>query len=255
MMDTRGASDGEVMSETTVNKCPKSFSIESLISRKSPPAEHPPGYPPDNVSPALAPSLNLPPNFPVAAAAAIYNPWIHSYLAQQHPPPGAKYPTLFELPSDVSKDKLSQMFGVGDPRIFFGADPAGRDKLLAQYIANNAREKKFSDLFLAPGDYYGGGAFFMSHNFSGDLRFSGANIDGRLGAGCNDGPEGGDTNLAADDGLRSNGRGWDQRGDDDGHDELIEEDLDSDCSSELSLTMSPEGANRVQGKMMVDIVM
>lgn len=141
------------------------------------------------------------------------------------------------------------MFNVADPRILFGADPAGRDKLLAQYLANNAREKKFSDLFLGPGDYYGGGAFFMSHNFSGDLRFSGPHIDGRAG-GCSDGQESGDTNLPSDDGLRPSGRGWDQRGDDDGHDEMIEEDLESDCSSELSLTMSPEGAGRVQGRMM-----
>lgn len=261
-MDNRDQSEiSEIMSETRVNKCPKSFSIESLISRKSPAAEL--STPSDIMlmPPSMGhPALGFPQNFPVAAAAAMYNPWIHSYLAQQqHPPPGAKYPgTFIDLPADMSKNKLSEMFGVAsDPRIFFGADPSHREKLLAQYFVNNVRDKKFSDLFLSAtgGEYYangigGAGGFGLTQHFGGDHNFNAPSSDERVDI-CGDNviDVGGDETNPADNSSPSFqfARNHPALMDDDGADDIIDDELESDCESELSMTMSPDAANRIQG--------
>lgn len=265
IMDNRNQSEiSEIMSETRVNKCPKSFSIESLISRKSPAVEVTNAPMPSEamlMAPSLGhPALGFPQNFPVAAAAAIYNPWIHSYLAQQqHPPPGAKYPgTFLDLPTEMSKHKLTEMFAVAtDPRLFFGADPSHREKLLAQYFANNVRDKKFSDLFLSAsgGEYYANGmaaasGFGLAQHFSGDPNFIAPSNDGRPDQ-CGDNVidvDGSETNAedCSSQNLRF-ARSHQAMGDDDGADELIDDELDSDCESELSMTMSPDAANRIQG--------
>lgn len=245
----------EIASETRViNKCPKSFSIESLISRNSPPAE---SNVVDNAAKeptsALASSLNFTHNFPVAAAAAaaaIYNPWIHSYLAQQHPPPAAKYPATVEmLPSDLTKDRLSEMFT--DPRIIFGASDY-RDKFLAQCFVNNVRDKKFSDLFMSTSEYYGNGVnivgYPMPNNYNSDLSLNGLPADVRIGASCENANSMGDSNETQfEDRSTHNNRCVNIHSDEvDVNDDLADE-LDSDCSSEISMTMSPDAANRING--------
>lgn len=259
-MDNRDSSDCATMTEMRVSKCPKPFSIESLISRKTPPAEMPNDMPlgsPSHATPSTANTFRLPPNFPVTAgAASIYNPWMHSYLAMQ-PPPGLKLSgNFFEISSDVSQDKLSEIFaghGAVDPRIFLGADQGHRDKLLAQYIANNVRDKKFSDFFLTASDYYenrgNAGALLMANGFGGDRSFLGPDSDGVNGV-CNGslgaGTDSGEANLEDRTSLGTNQH---MNGiEDGGHGDLIEDDLDSDCSSELSLTMSPGNANAIHGK-------
>lgn len=236
----------EMSSETRVlNKCPpKSFSIESLISRHSPPVEA------KSAMPSLPAPLNFTHNFPVAAAAAaaaMYNPWIHSYLAQQHPPPAAKYPGAMEmLPAGIAKDRLTEMFA--DPRIAFGASDY-RDKLLAQCFANNVRDKKVSDLFMSNSEYYGNGlnvpGFPMPSGCGSDQSLHAMNGDGRVvDSGEKGNSAGNSSDMMYED--RHCNRGM-SHSDDVDVNEDIADDLDSDCSSEISMTMSPDAANRING--------
>ncbi len=137
--------------ETKISKIPKPFSIESLISTKSCSPIRPDAFE-THYPPTLFPQNICLPNFPM------YNPWM-GYLTQSTNEqinqlfsngPNEKFVNFLEHHPDNRHDKLSEMFlthTANDPRIFLNSDLVHREKI-AQYLANNVREPKFTEFLM-----------------------------------------------------------------------------------------------------------
>lgn len=220
--------------ETKISKIPKPFSIESLISTKSCSPIRPDAFE-THFPPTLFPQNICPPNFPM------YNPWM-GYLTQSTNEqinqlfangPTDKFVNFLDHP-DNRRDKLSEMFlthTAGDPRVFFNSDPVHREKI-AQYLANNVREPKFTE-------------FLMSASKT-DFRNDDENVDDHLftaSDNCNKHLR--QTSISVrnfSDGV-SNLSQLFVKGDQDKDDEM-----ESGSDSELSMTMSLDGSHKNTGK-------
>lgn len=153
--------------------------------------------------------------------------------------PPDKFVNFLDHP-DNRRDKLSEMFlthTASDPRIFFNSDPVHREKI-AQYLANNVREPKFTE-------------FLMSASKT-DFRNDDENVDDHLfttSDNCNKHLR--QTSISVRnfaDGV-SNLSQLFVKGDQDKDDEM-----ESGSESELSMTMSPDGSHKNTGKNDCEVV-
>lgn len=221
--------------DTKISKIPKPFSIESLISTKSCSPMRPDAFE-THYPPSLFPQNICVPNFPM------YNPWM-GYLTQQTSEqinqlfsngPSDKFVNNFLEHQDNRHDKLSEMFlshSANDPRIFLSSDLIHREKI-AQYLANNVREPKFTE--------------FLMNASKTDFRNDDENTNEHL--------------LTASDNSNKDLRqtSFNVRNFTDGvsnlsqlfvkSDQDKDDEMDTGSESELSMTMSPDGSNKNAGK-------
>lgn len=225
--------------QTKISKIPKPFSIESLISTKSCSPIRPDAFE-QHYPPTLFPQNICLPNFPM------YNPWM-GYLTQSTNEqinqlfsngPNDKFVNFLEH-QDSRRDKLSEMFlthTANDPRIFLNSDPVHREKI-AQYLANNVREPKFTEFLMSASktdfrndeENVDDHLFTASDNCNKDLRQTSISV----------------RNFA--DGV-SNLSQLFVKSDQDKDDEM-----ESGSESELSMTMSPDGSHKNAGKKSVNV--
>lgn len=223
--------------QTKLSKIPKPFSIESLISTKSCSPIRPDAFE-THYPPTLFPQNICLPNFPM------YNPWM-GYLTQSTNEqinqlftngPNDKFVNFLEH-QDGRRDKLSEMFlthTANDPRIFLNGDPVHREKI-AQYLANNVREPKFTEFLMSA----------SKTDYRND-RNDEENVDDHLfTASDNCNKDARQTSISVrnfSDGV-SNLSQLFVKSDQDKDDEM-----ESGSDSELSMTMSPDGSHKNAGK-------
>lgn len=260
---------------TRISKCPKSFSIESIIStndKKSTDIE-------SRVSPNYDKVTNsgayFPSNVSMAAAASLYNPWFHNYFMQQHKVAAGNVLEMMQMNtanSTTIKEKFSEIFAqnslaaaaaaavAAENRPFLSASsghldrnaPPTASRTIEQYfggvgIAENVHDNhRHSELSPPNSDYYKHLSSFgiQCFNQTGDNleqctnQLVNSNGSGFGGDGVGGG---GDDDKLISDYDRS------VRNDDSGADENADDDMDSDCNSEISLNMSPDGDHNTQG--------
>lgn len=263
---------------TRISKCPKSFSIESIIStndKKSTDLE-------TRVSPNYDKMTNssayFPSNVSMAAAASLYNPWFHNYFMQQHKVAAGNVLEMMQMNtanSTTIKEKFSEIFVqnslaaaaaavAAENRPFLSANsghldrnaPPTTSRTIEQYfggvgIAENIHENRHSELISSPpnSDYYKHLSSYgiQCFNQSDDNleqctnQLVNSNGSGFGGDGSGAGGGAGDDDKLISDYDRS------VRNDDSGADENADDDMDSDCNSEISLDMSPDGDQNTQG--------
>lgn len=249
------------MTPSQIAKCPKSFSIESIISTKSQKdlsisdsrimqngdkhLENP-----------FASSFYFPPNVSMASASAtsIYNPWIHNYFLQQQKLPE----NVFEMMRFGStnhamiKEKFNELFANNstasiENRLFSHAETDRNGSVLPprfieQYFGGGVGGGSNRDL---SSDYY------KQFNSYGNIvsRGDSDNIDAyknRIDS-SEDNPNNVDEIKTKYNNKINSEYDNSIRNDDSGPDENVDDELDSDCNSEISLDMSPDGDNNTQG--------
>lgn len=244
---------------TRIPKCPKPFSIESIIATS------------DNksidIEPAVSPnydkmvnsSVYFPSNVSMAAAASLYNPWFHNYFMQQQKAAGNVLEMMQLNPANHSaiKEKFSEIFannplGV-ENRSFLSADhernaPPIAPRSIEQYFGgvDNIHEMRLNEMISnANNDYY---KHLNSYGINCLSQPQSDNLEQ-----CKSQLINGDENESSfqkNDRERFDGHISDYdksaRNDDSGPDENVDDD-DSDCNSEISLDMSPDGDNNTQG--------
>lgn len=249
------------LSETRLSKA-NPFSIESIISSNKTPnggiissSRNFPHF--NNIGSSTSP-MSLPPNFSAvaASAASIYNPWIHNYLVQQkisenYIDLSAIAATSTMVPA-ISKEKLSEIFlnnaTVTDPRSILAVDSDRHEKLLDQYFGNNVRDPKINGMFSMSSDYYKNcnnyGNLFVHYSDEIDyfreqamLNFNNCKINNKTNA-PNLGSESSNNSVQENTGVVP---------EDSGAEDTLDNELESDCSSEISLNMSAEVDNLMQG--------
>lgn len=246
---------------TRLQKCPKPFSIESIIStndNKNADAEPvicPPNYEKLTNSNVYFPSM--------AAAASLYNPWFHNYFIQQQKVAGnvLEMMQLNTANQTAIKEKFSEIFAnnqiANENRSFLSADhdrniPPTASRPLEQYFGSieNIHEMRLNEMISsANNDYYKHLSSYGVHC----LNQSSDNLEQ-----CKSQLINGDdieSGFQKTDKDKLNGLISDYeksaRNDDSGPDENVDDDIDSDCNSEISLDMSPDGDNNTQGKILI----
>lgn len=242
------------ITENKIQKMPKPFSIESLISTRS----CSPIVQQSNVSPdshpmfpsALTPNLCLP-NFP------IYNPWM-GYLAQttnerlsQFLTNSPEFSHFLENPD--GRDKISEMLlnhAANDQKVFFSQQDLTHRERLAQYFANNVRggngagcDPKFTEYLInGKSDQIQNGS--QHQNSDSNERFPSIIIGSEKTCGISTHAGGGGISVSHFGSVQNFNQFLVK------NDPEKEDDLDSgDSCSELSLTMSPDGSHKNAGKL------
>lgn len=247
------------LSLTRIQKCPKPFSIESIIStndNKSVDIE--PGVIP-NYDKVTNSNVYFPSNVQMVAAASLYNPWFHNYFIQQQKVTGNMLEMMQLNPANQTaiKEKFTEIFANNplgiEGRAFIAADndrnvPPTAPRSIEQYFGNvdNVHEMRLNEMISgANTDYY-------KHLSSYGINCLGQPSDNleqcKSQLMNSDDIESG---FHKNDKERFNGLISDYeknaRNEDSGPDENIDDDVDSDCNSEISLDMSPDGDNNTQG--------
>lgn len=247
------------LSLTRIPKCPKPFSIESIIATnddKSLDFER-------NQSPNHDKMINSSVYFPsnvssMAAAASLYNPWFHTYFMQQQKAAGnvLEMMQLNSANQNAIKEKFTEIFTnnaltVENRSILSAADHDHRNvpRSIEQYFGNvdNIHEIRFNEMISnANNDYY---KHLNAYSINRHSQPNSDNLEQ-----CNSQLINGDdieSNFHRNDRERFDGQISDYeksgRHDDSGPDENADDDVDSDCNSEISLDMSPDGDNNTQG--------
>lgn len=252
------------LSLTRIPKCPKSFSIESIISSN------------DNKSLDLAAESNVPSNYDKLtnpgvyfpsnvsmAAASLYNPWFHNYFIQQQKVAGNMFEMMQLNPANhsVIKEKFNEIFANNplavDGRVFLSTDhernlitssTSSAPRSVEQYFGSteNMPEMRFNDM-ISNNDYY---KHLNSYginciNQSSD-KFEQCKI--QLTNGDENDSNAQKNDMEAFGGHISDYEKSVARNEDSGaENENGDDDGDSDCNSEISLDMSPDGDNNTQG--------
>lgn len=246
------------LSVTRLPKCPKSFSIESIIAtndNKSMDSE-------PVISTNYDKSTNSNVYFPsMAAAASLYNPWFHNYFMQQQKVAG----NVFEMmqlnatSQSTIKEKFSEIFSnnsiaTDSSQSYISADHDRNISVppsissIKQYFGGveNIHEMQLNDMISSANtDYYK----HLSPYGINCLNQTSDNMERCQKNQLTNG-EGGKIPVYKTDRDRLDGFAseYDKsaRNDDSGPDENDDE-MDSDCNSEISLDMSPDGDNNTQG--------
>lgn len=253
------ASQPADLSLTRIQKCPKPFSIESIISssdNKS--ADTDPGGIP-NYDKTINANVYFPSNVQMAAAASLYNPWFHNYFIQQQKVAGNMLEMMQLNPANQSaiKEKFTEMFANNplaiEGRTFVATEhdrniTVAAPRSIEHYFGNaeNIHEMRINEMISsANNDYYkhlssyGINCVSQSSDNLEQCKSQLMNSD-EIESGCH-----------SNDKERFNGLISDYeksaRNEDSGPDENIDDDVDSDCNSEISLDMSPDGDNNTQG--------
>lgn len=135
---------------TKMSKIPTSFSIESLMSKRS-------CTPSRTETQSLIVQSANPHNLCIPSFP-LYNPWM-GYLTQSNSETLShfinnskeKISSLLNN-TDLQHDKLSEIFlSQADPRLFINADPEYRERM-SQYFANNVRDPRLTEFILSAGE-------------------------------------------------------------------------------------------------------
>lgn len=243
---------------TRIPKCPKPFSIESIIATNDNKSlDFEPGMSP-NYDKMVNSSVYFPSNVSMAAAASLYNPWFHNYFMQQQKAAGNVLEMMQLNPSNQSviKEKFTEIFANNslavENRSFLSADhernpPPIAPRSIEQYFGSvdNIHEMRINEMISnANNDYYK-----HLNTYGINLSQTSDNLEHSKNQLINgDEIESG---FHRNDKERFDGHIIDYdksaRNDDSGPDENIDDDVDSDCNSEISLDMSPDGDNNTQG--------
>lgn len=253
------------LSVTRLPKCPKSFSIESIIATNDNKAMDSDAVISPNYDKIANANVYFPSNVSMAAAASLYNPWFHNYFMQQQKVAGnvLEMMQLNATNQSTIKEKFSEIFANTT-----AASDGGRSYLSPDHDRNASLTSSRSSIE----QYFGGGGVENMHEMRLNDMITGANNDyykhlSSYGINCfsppSDNlehcPKGQSTNgeeidvtvLNRTDTDRFNGFTSDYdksvRNDDSGPDENADDEIDSDCNSEISLDMSPDGDNNTQG--------
>ncbi|XP_055321572.1 homeobox protein unplugged-like [Sitodiplosis mosellana] len=242
------------LSLTRIPKCPKPFSIESIIAtndNKTLDIER--GVSPNHEKIPNS-SVYFPSNVSMAAAASLYNPWFHNYFMQQQKAAGNVLEMMQLNPANhsVIKEKFTEIFANNslavENRHFLSAADHDRNALpiasrsIEQYFGSvdNIHEMRFNEMISnTNNDYY------KHLNSYGINRLSQPSDNGEQ---CNSQLINGDDHKSDRDRFDGHISDYEKsaRNDDSGPDENVDDDVDSDCNSEISLDMSPDGDNNTQ---------
>lgn len=244
-------------------KCPKPFSIESLISSDTDKHTHFDATPTSKKSAnpntnVPSPALFFPANASMAAAATIYSPWFHNYFLQQQKlsenvidmmhmgamnGPGVKdkFPEMFVNSAMLAEQQRSPLQTFDADRSGAPQQPAAA-QLPSAILPNNGCG---GEMLLSPeSNYYkhlsSYGSLLAQYNdrleqCRSDMQHSGDEHGPSMHDPSKFGGIVGEYNIS----VRNN--------DDSGPDDANEDDLDSDCNSEISMNMSPDGDHANQG--------
>lgn len=223
------------INSSRISKCPKPFTIESIISSanssKNVDIDSEDIVNSDKTTNCnIASALYFPSNVSMAAAASIYNPWFHSYFMQQQKinenvidmmqfgsvnPTNIKENHISTIPFDQQEQNLpptsmrsNEMIATTDTDYYKHLSNYGN--ILTQYsdrLEQCKNQLKTSD--------------------ENNIHLSDTNTKYTNGIV-------GEYNISV-------------RNDDSGPEENNEYDLDSDCNSEISMNMSPDDENTTQG--------
>lgn len=244
------------LTKSQMVKCPKPFSIESIISSRSNSEkniETDSGNGEQNVINPISSSFYFPPNTVsmATAAASIYNPWIHNYFLQQQKLPENVFEMMQFNSSNhaMIKEKFNELFvkspaslGIEQRSLFSHSDsernpaPQIQSRFIEQYFNGSNSYDMISSV---NNDYYK----HLNNFGTTDLcRNPLTNIV--------DGQENPSNHLSEKEKFIEINSEYENslKNDDSGPDENIDDDLDSDCNSEISLNMSPDGDNNTQGR-------
>lgn len=241
MMEVSKATD---LSVTRMAKCPKSFSIESIIASNDNKSTDIEANASPNYDKIANSSVYFPSNVSMAAAASFYNPWFHNYFMQHQKVTGN---VLEMMQMTNAKEKFTEIFAInsgGENRSFSSNDhdrnvPPTATRSIEQYFGSvdNIHEMRLNDMISGVNtDYYKHLSSYGIHPSSDNLESSKSQLIN------------GDEH---DTSFHKSGKIMDfdknARNDDSGADENPDDDVDSDCNSEISLDMSPDGDNNTQG--------
>lgn len=243
------------MTASQIAKCPKSFSIESIISTKSKndldvSDSRIMQNGDKNLGNPFASSFYFPPNVSMASASAtsIYNPWIHNYFLQQQKLPE----NVFEMMRFGStnhamiKEKFNELFA--------NNSTSSIENRLFSHMETDRNVSALPPRFIE--QYFGGGSsnrdlssdYYKKFNSYGNIlsRGDSDNTDIPYKNRIDTSVENPINNV---DEIKTKYSEYDNsiRNDDSGPDENVDDELDSDCNSEISLDMSPDGDNNTQG--------
>lgn len=234
-----------MLSEPQVQKIPKPFSIESLIASPRPSKTQNDLSNSEAInSNEICSNSNVPSNISVAAAAAAaaYNPWIHNYIMHQQKfldlsttATAAAAHRQAALPFGQSVNEMSAEIPFNLMPLPTNAvdrlnpgnlliDREMHDKLLRQYF--NVCDPKISGMFANASELY--------RNYN--------NFNAFPSTFANEKPNLTDANSVND--KKSNKTCEDRASNESENDEINENDLDSDCSSEVSLNLSRDDDNQ-----------
>lgn len=252
-MEVRKAAD---LTVTRITKCPKPFSIESIIaSSDNKSVDVDPGVSP-NYEKISNSGVYFPSNVSMAAAASLYNPWFHNYFMQQQKVAGNVL-DLMQINSanqSAIKEKFTEIFANNslatgaENRPFLSTDPDRNvpptaPRSIEQYFGSveNIHEMRLNEMISGVNnDYYKHLSSYGIHC----MNPPSDNSEQCKSQSINSGDEH-ETGFHKDDKLNEFDRS--ARNDDSGADENPDDDVDSDCNSEISLDMSPDGDNNTQG--------
>lgn len=240
------------LTASQIVKCPKPFSIESIISSNNKKDTDTVSGTLNNTNNLFDSSFYFPPNVSMANAASIYNPWIHSYFLQQQKLPENVFEMMqFGSNHAMLKEKFSEIFANNptasvENRLFSHTELDRNvaplpPRFIEQYFGGGGGSSN-PDNSSANNEYY---KHFSNYN-------SFLTRTDENGEPCKNPTANNEENqnqLGDKDKLNELGSEYENsvRNDDSGPDENIDDELDSDCNSEISLDMSPDGDNNTQG--------
>lgn len=255
-MELRKAAD---LSATRISKCPKPFSIESIISsndnNKTVDIESDIS---SNYEKSTESNVFFPSNVSMAAAATLYNPWFHNYFMQQQKVAGNVLEMMQINGANQStiKEKFTEIFANNplaagiENRVFRSSDHERNvpptpttPRSIEHYFGSieNIHEMHFNEMITgANPDYY-------KHLSSYGIHCINQTSDNYEK--CKSQQNNGDELESGFHKITKLSSDYDRntRNDDSGAEENPDDDVDSDCNSEISLDMSPDGDNNTQG--------
>lgn len=236
-----------------IAKCPKPFSIESIMSTDSSKSADLDKTIPNGEKLAnfeIASNLQFPSNVSMVAAASIYNPWFHFMQQQQQ----KISENIFEMTqcsvtnqtTGIAKDKVADIFGGNhlsavDTRIF--STSSNEDRQEPFYFNSNNHELRLNDMISSATNGY----YKHLNNYGSLLAQYGDSLEQYRNQTKNNDEIQNDSNDKEKNASLVSEYDLNHRNDDSGGDENLDDELDSDCNSEISLNMSPDGENTIQG--------
>lgn len=243
------------LAASQITKCPKPFSIESIMSTNNSKSPDPDAVAKGEKVPnfGIASALYFPSNVSMAAAASIYNPWFHFMQQHQQHYQQKLTENIFEMTqfnainstNGIAKEKVADIFGnhmsPADTRTTF--PPSNDERQESLYFSGKNPELRLNDMISCATNGY----YKQLNNYGNFLAHYGDSLEQ-----CKNRTKNSDDNQTdfSDKDKCSNlvsEYNSNIRSDDSGPDENLDDELDSDCNSEISLNMSADADNTMQG--------
>lgn len=256
------ASQPTSLSLTDIQKCPKPFSIESIISKNVDKSVNIELGASSNYDKITDSSINSPSNISMAAVASLYNPWFHNYFIQQQKVAGNMLEMMQLNPINQStiKETFPELFAKNSSTFenvpFLSADldwnaPLTASRSIEQYFGSveQNHEIRFNEMISsANNDYYKHLNGYAINCLPNGVSDNMEQCKSQLGNGDDIGTSFQKTDKEkSNDRIGNNDKNARIETDESYPEENIEDDIDSDCNSDISLDMSPDGDSNIQG--------